>query len=301
MSRLRSATVRQAGPVSRGPRPIPLPAHGRVDGRRRSRPIRRASAGLTSVRAGALLVLVLSTIGLYWATTTGAFALHETVITGAVYTPADAIDAALDVPLGANLFEVHAGDLAVRLRNLPAVRSVDVSVGLPDRLSVVIHEREPLIAWRVGIRTYLVDATGFLLGQVDATTQDRAATLPVVDDRRATSTTLLVGATIDPVSLDAALRLGSIVAADVGSAGTGLSITYDDTDGFTVAREPAGWAAVFGFYTPTLRPTDLIPGQVRLLRSALAGQEAKLSRLVLADDQSGTMVFLATPKPKAKP
>jgi cell division protein FtsQ len=301
MTRLRTATVRQAGPVSRGPRPAPLPAHGRVDGRRRSRPIRRASAGLTSVRAGALLALVLSTVALYGATTTDAFALHRTDVTGAVYTSRDTIDAALDVPAGANLFEVRTGDLAARLREIPAIRSVDVAVVLPDRLRVVIHEREPLLAWRVGGGTFLVDSTGFVLAQLGDHPPAGAAVLPVVDDRRAASVGLEVGAVIDPVSLDAALRIGSLLPADVGSDGTRLGIAYDDTDGFTVTGAPSGWTAVFGFYTLTLRPTDLIPGQVRLLRSVLAGQEGKLARILLADDKSGTLLPRSTPKPSAKP
>ena len=38
----------------------------------------------------------------------------------------------------------------------------------------------------------------------------------------------------------------------------------------TAGRTAGG--ATFGFYTPTIRRTDLIPGQVRLLRSLLAGQ-----------------------------
>ena len=45
--------------------------------------------------------------------------------------------------------------------------------------------------------------------------------------------------------------------------------------GFTLKAEPVGWSAVFGFYTPTLRTTDLIPGQVRLLRSMLAGPRGR--------------------------
>jgi hypothetical protein len=59
---------------------------------------------------------------------------------------------------------------------------------------------------------------------------------------------------------------------------------------------------VFGFYTPTLRTTDLVPGQVRLLRSLIYGREAAVLRIVLADDRSGTYVprpgASASPSPK---
>jgi len=64
---------------------------------------------------------------------------------------------------------------------------------------------------------------------------------------------------------------------------------------------PASWAAVFGFYTPTLRTPDLIPGQVRLLRSLLAGQEDAIQRVILSDDRSGTILPRPTPEPTRKP
>ena len=58
---------------------------------------------------------------------------------------------------------------------------------------------------------------------------------------------------------------------------------------------------MFGFYTPTLRTTALIPGQVRLLRSLLYGQEAKVLRVVLADDRSGTFIPRAAASGKPAP
>ena len=50
------------------------------------------------------------------------------------------------------------------------------------------------------------------------------------------------------------------------------------------------WVAVFGVYTPSIRTPDLIPGQVRLLRSFLAGRELPVKRIILADDRNGTYV-----------
>jgi hypothetical protein len=66
--------------------------------------------------------------------------------------------------------------------------------------------------------------------------------------------------------------------------------------------EPDGWNAVFGFYTPTLRTTELVPGQVRLLRSMIAHYgEQDVRRVILADERSGTVVERSTPKPSASP
>ena len=125
---------------------------------------------------------------------------------------------------------------------------------------------------------------------------EAAAALPVIDDTRISSTVLGVGSRLDPVTLDAALRLGSLTPADVGSGARSLVLRVDDENGFTMRTQPGSWTAVFGFYTPTLRTTELVPGQVRLLRSLLAGREDRVERVILADDHSGTYVPLPTPK-----
>ena len=54
-------------------------------------------------------------------------------------------------------------------------------------------------------------------------------------------------------------------------------------------RNPATWTATFGFYTPTLRTPELVPGQVRLLRSLMARiGEGRLATILLADTTDGT-------------
>jgi hypothetical protein len=72
-----------------------------------------------------------------------------------------------------------------------------------------------------------------------------------------------------------------------------------DEDGYVVAA-PRGWDAVFGFYSPATRPTEMIPGQVRLLRSLLAGREATVERVILASETDGTFVPRATPQPSKR-
>jgi hypothetical protein len=122
-----------------------------------------------------------------------------------------------------------------------------------------------------------------------------------VEDARVEAVELGVGATLDKVTLDAALRIGSLTPAAVGSSASHLDIRLDDSNGFTVKARPSGWTAVFGFYTPTLRTTELIPGQVRLLRSLLLGREDTVLRIILADDRSATMVPRPTPEPSVTP
>jgi hypothetical protein len=126
------------------------------------------------------------------------------------------------------------------------------------------------------------------------------AGVAVVEDRRTGADEhYAIGARLDPVDLDVATRLGSLKPPDVGSAAPRLRVRVTDSDGFVVFVEK-GWSAVFGFYSPATRPTGIIPGQVRLLRSFLVGKEATVARVILASETDGTFVPKATPKPTKK-
>jgi hypothetical protein len=119
----------------------------------------------------------------------------------------------------------------------------------------------------------------------------------IVQDRRLDAASRYdVGDRIDAVDLDVATRLGSLTPADVGSAASRLRVRVTESDGFVVLVE-GGWVAVFGFYSPATRPTDMIPGQVRLLRSLLADREETLARVILASETGGTFIPKRTPAP----
>ena len=292
----------RGAPLGRQTRPAALRPGARPGGGvRRTRPVRRASAGLTPVRAGALLAILAAAAGIYGLASSGAFALRHTTITGATWTPEADVLAALALPEGANEFTVQPADLERAVAALPTLRGATVTLALPDELRVDLAERAALLVWRTANGSYLVDADGKLFAELGPDQAEAAKALPVIDDSRLEAAALDVGASLDPVTLDAALRLGSLTPADVGSAARSLVLRLDDVDGFTMRSRPAGWAAVFGFYTPTLRTTDLVPGQVRLLRSILAGREATIQRVVLADDRSGTMIPKPTPEPTRTP
>jgi cell division septal protein FtsQ len=289
-------------PVARPIRPAALRPGARPGGgTRRTKPVRRASAGLTPVRAGALLAILLAGAGIYGLASSNAFQLRRTTVTGATWTPESKILAALALPQGANVFTVHAGDLEQALRAIPSLRGASVEISLPDEVRIAVDERVPLLVWQTVNGSYLVDGDGNLFAQVGQDTTDATAALPVIADTREFAGSLVVGSTLDDPTLDAALRLGSLTPADVGTAARSLVLRLDDQDGFTMQTQPASWTAVFGFYTPTLRTTELIPGQVRLLRSLLAGREAGIERIVLADDRSGTLVPRSSEEPTKSP
>jgi cell division septal protein FtsQ len=290
-------TGRQAPPV-RPLRPSALRPGARPGGGvRRTRSVKRASAGLTPVRAGALLALLAAVAAIYGLSTSDAFAAGRTTISGTTWTSEARILELLAIEPDTNVFTIRTGDLEAALAAEPAIRSSLVSVALPDEIRVQVSEREALLVWLVGDRRYLVDADGFLFAQLPSDPPEAAAALPVIDDARMASLAYDVGSTIDEVTLDAALRLASLTPADVGSGARGLVLRVDDQNGFVMRTQPASWVAVFGFYTPTLRTTDLIPGQVRLLASLLAGREDTVARVILADDTSGTYEPVASPEP----
>jgi hypothetical protein len=76
---------------------------------------------------------------------------------------------------GANVFWVDRRDVAARLRALPVVQRVDVTVTLPDTVGVTVVERQPAAFWISGAQSYLVDREGVILKAVDGDTQQARA------------------------------------------------------------------------------------------------------------------------------
>jgi hypothetical protein len=268
---------------------------------RRTRSVRRASAGLSTTRAGAALVVFAAALAIYGVGVSSAFSYTRITVDGDVLTDRAAVEAAIGTVRRQNLFGLRTGPLEATLATLPTVAQATVQVQLPDTLAVTLRERVPVLIWQVGALRYATSADGTLFALLTDAPPASVARLPIVDDQRASSAGLSVGHVLDPVDVDAATRLASLVPADVGSAATTLAVLVNDDNGFVLRARPGGWSAVFGFYTPSLRTTELIPGQVRLLRSLLAGREPSVDRVVLASETDGTYVPRATPSPSAKP
>lgn len=268
-----------------------LPVRG---GRVRRRGTRRASRGFSPRRALAALAMLLAA-GLVWgAVASSAFGVREVEVEGAALTGDAAVRSALALGSPApNAFTLATDVLRDRLLELPTVADAEVRVGLPGTLSVRLVEREPVLAWQHDGRLLLVDRDGRVIADAAAEGATAAAAaargLPVIVDRREADAGPVVGGSIDPLELDVATRLLSLVPADVGSAAPALRVVVDDEDGWTLVPavdEP--WVAVFGFYGPEIRPPDMIPEQVRLLRTLLVDREPTVLRAILAGERSGT-------------
>lgn len=230
-----------------------------------------------------------------------AFGLSRTDIPPLTWTDPAAVTESLGLTEGGNVFRLDTAPLEAALRALPAVASADVSVAVPDAVVIVtIEERRPVVAWQIGETRFIADRDGTVFAGIG-----RDAKLPagvtIIEDRRTGGNLgdLAIGTTIDAVEFDVATRLGSLTPADVGSGAPSLKVAITDLDGFIVSA-PGGWNAVFGLYSRATRSTDIIPGQVRLLRSLLAGREETLARIILASATDGTYVPKATPKASAR-
>ena len=236
-------------------------------------------------------MMLLSALGIYGVGASSAFAYRQLDFESgsSSYTSREAVLSALGLDAGApNLFLVRTDALAQRLLSLPAVTGASVSVGLPDVIRIRLAEREPILVWNVSGHRFLVDGGGLLFAPAEPGGPGDG--LPSVTDHRAASVPFDVGGQLDPVDLDAATRLASLLPKDLASAATELRVTIEDSDGFELRPVGVPWIALFGVYTPSLRTPDLIPGQVRLLRSLLAGRELNVKRVTLADDRNGTYV-----------
>jgi len=233
---------------------------------------------------------------MYGLAATPAFTLTRTELPELRWTTHEALVTAVGVPAGTNLFRIRAAPIEARIEQLPGVAAAHVFASLPDTLVVRVEERRAILAWAVGDQRFLVDREGVLFAS--STPDDvAAAALPTIGDSRTESATLGVGARLDPVDLDAATRLGSLVPADLGSQATSLVIQVTTANGFVVGTLPRSWLAIFGLYTPSLRTPAIVPGQVRLLRSLLHGREDTIDRVFLPDADSGTLILKASPAP----
>jgi hypothetical protein len=230
-------------------------------------------------------------------------------VAGTTLLDPEAVIAAANIPIGSSLLGVNLREAEEAVAALPLVASVRVSAGLPDGIQIRVREKSLLLRWQIGDRIYAVSESGELLGETASLSlaPSAAAALaaaPLLYDDRTLSPLPTVGQ-LTATELDVATRLASLTPEDLGTAATTLTLRLLSDFGFVVeATGPAiEWNAVFGIYSATIRPTSMIPGQVRLLRSLLAGRESRIGWVILADDQAGTYTAkgVRPPPPAAEP
>ena len=282
---------RRAG-VETAPRPVQreaVPAGRRAGGRRLGPETARA------LRRLAVLVLMIgAALAPPALASSGTFKITSLRLVGLGLLDEGAVSAASGVVLGDGLLTSDPRQIEAMLDAIPFVASSRVRVGLPGEIRAEIREELPLLRWSSGGSIYLLSGGGELLGLANSPLLSGAGRtildqLPLINDLRG-GAPLVPGALISRLDLDIATRLASLTLADLGSTATRLSIQIDPQYGFVLQGEGEGiaWNAVFGVYSATIRPPEMLPGQVRLLRSLLAGRERRIGWVILADGQAGT-------------
>jgi cell division septal protein FtsQ len=259
---------------------------------------------VTGARVLGLLLMIACAGATFWLLTADTFRLDTPQLSANLsYTDPQAVLAAAGVGTGQhpNVVGLRTDAMARAIASFPAVADVDVTTSLPNNVSISVAERVPVMAVQRAGSTYLVDADGLVLAEVDPA-RAAALNLPTFDDQRTKLVEdITVGGTLDPIDLQAMLQIGAITPALIDSTATSLTLGVNDDDGYVINAQPNGWQAVFGEYTPNLRPVDIIPRQVQCLRSLLGTQETTVQTIYLAPLDEGCGTFLATPTPRALP
>lgn len=112
---------------------------------------RRVAVGGAAVAAAFIVLALLGGVGFLVTTDWLAVARTSTEIRGAQRLPAEAIYAASQLE-GVNIFRVHPGRVAERIKQTPGVAAAAVYPRLPYLVTIVIREETPFVIWQ-GITT----------------------------------------------------------------------------------------------------------------------------------------------------
>lgn len=240
----------------------------------------------------------------YWLTSSDSFVLDEPRVEGELhYTDAAALLAAAGLDRRLNVVLLDTARARRSMLAFASVADAQVRVALPNEVVVRVVERQPVFALGQAGTNYLVDAGGAVVATL-GDTEAAALGIPVVrDDRREWAVEVEVGSVLNEIDLAAIVQLAAIGPAQIGSAASSLALTIDDADGYVLSALPSGWRAVFGHYTPTLRPPDMIARQVQCLGSIIAGGEQQIDTIYLAplDERCGTYLPRTTPRASPTP
>ncbi len=110
------------------------------------------------------------------------FRVEAPEVRGLQYLDAGQVISRLGV-VGRSVFSLNPALVAEQVEALPAVARVEVHVALPNRVVVTVQERQPVLVWHTGHKTWWVDAQGLAFAPPAAKTppqalQVQAAALP---------------------------------------------------------------------------------------------------------------------------
>ncbi len=282
---------------------------GTIEPRTSPPPARRGHRTIARLIGAAGLVLL--TVLLYWLLTDESFSVSAERVSFRGLALADEAEVRArltDIERGPNVFRVRASEIVSELSTLIEVDGASAVVRLPADVSVTLDERDPVFIWRSGDTAWLVDEEGMLFAPIDASialdegTPEGAARagLPVIDDERLIETPPQEGDRLRAIDLAAMRQLLALDSDLLGPRATDLWLRVDDRDGYVLESRDRAWRALFGRYTLTLQPPDVIPQQVQCLEWVLASGPRKLEqvRLAVSEGGCGTWTVVDDKQPK---
>ncbi len=193
-----------------------------------------------SWRWASMVLAALLVVALYWLWTSPQFAVSNAEVTGNVRLSTGDINSVLALN-GRAIFTVNPRDLEKALRiSFPDLASVSVNVVFPNRVSVRVSERTPIIAWQQDNALAWIDAQGIAFpprGQVEGL-------IPVIAGGAPPKAQ---AASSDPLSAPAFLSSGLLNALQILApyVPDGSAILYDPTYGMGW-KDNRGWVVYFG-------------------------------------------------------
>jgi hypothetical protein len=148
--------------------------------RRSRRPVRRGLLWkLLSIFVGGALVILLGSFIL----TGSAFRIALVNVEGSKNAGLVSSIQQLGIQ-GQNIFLLDVTGFTERVESLPLVASVELRKQLPNRLTIQVKERQPVILWQVGKDTFAVDSQGMILAPAAAlsSTESNGENLSTVID-----------------------------------------------------------------------------------------------------------------------
>lgn len=268
-------TSRGRGASRVGPRPR------RRGARRPGVPLRQRFAGrLPSIRRLLALVAAAAAVAGLVALLNGPWLRVRAVSwEGGTYTPAADVESVLDDARGAGILAVDTQALRAELEALPSVAEATVTASLTGELRASLVEPAAAVVWETRRGRFLASADGTIFGVVaaDVAMPATLATVPLVNDERASARRLAVGDTLPDALLELALRVVAIDPVALGSATNGLAVRIDDEFGFRLVSDDGGWEVALGVYGTDPRESSAeaavrLERQVTAVRTLFASQ-----------------------------
>jgi hypothetical protein len=185
------------------------------------------------------LLVLLFGAALYFAYNLPQFRVTQAQVTGNRLIPSLELNAAMNVT-GQPIFLLKLDELETRLRlNYPELTSVEVTVELPNIVSVKVVERRPVIRWEQG--------GGYTWISDDGVAFRPRGEIPELISVVAVSAPALMLSAADPLNPVPFISTEMVQAVEglAGHVPPGMAVIYDPVLGFGW-NDPRGWLVYFG-------------------------------------------------------